>query len=439
MTSILIRFARVLLCLGSYSLAQADVKTLVQAKEGPNGVQSGIILVAANWLDQIPPSPRVNAPEFLQNPYPGQKVAFALIVEGPDRNHLLDGAELQVRFSSAARGTIEERHVKLRATKQIKAEGADMALGALRAAKIAPADQAAVEKATSMVNLAIFQPEWAVPETASTDDFEVTATISGGPAGTKLDPLHFKVRPTADWLNDPAPSMEEVGKFANRYHQDLPPGRFLAMLKTASAGGQLNNPSMAGFFVFACRENLVLRKAVTAAFPSLDAQTQFAVLFVLRLGGQDITALAKSLPAETTASLKEVAPLKDPRDLASFKDPVDVEEVRHVGVVMDQCWAGWTTTGDQSYLRALVGLLDGADDYPALKNFMETKPGLKGLNAAVGRGLEYQIAGWSIFSFQRTDPLVADWLLYWQDDPGFPAVLRREIASLATNPAFKRH
>jgi hypothetical protein len=54
------------------------------------------------------------------------------------------------------------------------------------------------------------------------------------------------------------------------------------------------------------------------------------------------------------------------------------------------------------YLRALVGLLDGAEDFPTLQSWVKAKGGVKGLNAQVARGLAYQIAGWSIGSFQRT-------------------------------------
>lgn len=48
------------------------------------------------------------------------------------------------------------------------------------------------------------------------------------------------------------------------------------------------------------------------------------------------------------------------------------------------------------------------------------------------------LVGWSIGSFQRTDPHASDWLLFWEHDAAFPSGLRKEIASLAANPAFQR-
>ncbi|MFH0980448.1 MAG: hypothetical protein V2A79_02785, partial [Planctomycetota bacterium] len=60
------------------------------------------------------------------------------------------------------------------------------------------------------------------------------------------------------------------------------------------------------------------------------------------------------------------------------------------------------------------------------------------LNAQVARGMAYQIAGWSLSSFQRTDPQVADWLLFWENDPNMPSTIRAQIASLFDNPIFRK-
>ena len=94
-------------------------------------------------------------------------------------------------------------------------------------------------------------------------------------------------------------------------------------------------------------------------------------------------------------------------------------------------------TGDQSYLRAIVDRLDGAEDFPAYQSWAKAHGGVKGMNSRVAEGLVYQIAGWSLGSFQRSDPLVADWLLFWKDDATFPSKSKKEIEGLASNPAFK--
>jgi len=395
--------------------------------------------VTAEWAGQIPPTGRVNAPEFLTTLYPGEKVALACLAEGPDRDKLLSGVRICVRLSSSKTGVVELRDLKPAAIRQIKAEGADMAMLVLNAGGIAQKDRSEIEEATSLVTLAVFQTDWTPPDAGQAEEMQITATISGAPTTTTIEPATIKIRPTADWLKDALPSKEEMGKYLNRYHEDMSPGRLLLLLKAAANYGDLNVPSVYGFFATTYQQNLTARNAAVAVFPSLDEPTQKALMFVLRLGGQDVLALLPQCRPENVAALnKAVPPLGDPRSLPHFKDPVSPDAVRGIGEIMDRCWSGWMATGDPSYLRALVGLLDGAEDFPSLQSWVKAKGGVKGLNAQVARGLAYQIAGWSVGSFQRTDPLISDWLLFWEHDPAFPPGLRKEIASLAGNPAFQR-
>jgi len=191
--------------------------------------------------------------------------------------------------------------------------------------------------------------------------------------------------------------------------------------------------------VFSFKTNTQARAAVIAAYPSLAPEVQGALLWVLRLGGADLRQLLPRLPEEIAARYDSVAALPDPRSLPEFRDPLDVEAVKQLGDTMDLCWSGWMVTGDESYLRVLVSLLGHPEDFAELQTWQKNRGGEKGLNARVANGLGYQIAGWSIGSFQRSDPLVADWLAFWQNNPAVPEVLRHEIGTLLTNPAFKRN
>jgi hypothetical protein len=417
---------------------RADVQVVKETKV-PNSIRHEAVVLPADWSDRIPASPRVNVPEFIQTLYPGQKIALALMAEGPDRERLFDGLTLNVRITSPTKGVVEQHDLKAVTIRQIKAEGADMALLALKAGGIAPNDQAALETATALVSMAVFQPAWAAPLSDKEEEVKIEATLVGSKPTDVIAPVSLKVRPLADWLSAPAPSKEEMGRYMTRYHDDMAPGQLLVLLKAAADNGGLNVPSVFGFFTAAYRENAGARSAAIAALPSLDMKTQFALLLVFRLGGQDIAGLATTLPQETLVGLKAVEPLKDPRKLPVFQDPVDVEEVRGVGNTMDECWGGWVATGDPSFLRVLVGLLAGAPDFPAYQNWTKVRGGAKGLNAQIARGLYYPIAGWSIGSFQRTDPLVADWLSLWENDQTLSPLVRKEISSLPGNPAFRRN
>ena len=417
--------------------ARADVQQ-VAGKPITNRIRPNLLVISAAWRSQIPPSGRVNAPEFLSVVYPGQKVTLAILAEGTDREQMLKGITLEARLSSEPGKTIALGSLKPIAVRQIKAEGADFALLALKAGGIAAADQAKLAEATSFVTLAVFAPGWTVPADPHATEIEISAILSGPASPVTLAPPHLKIRSTADWLKEPPPTQEQMGKQMNRYHGDLLPGQIVSLLAAAAKNGSLNTPAVSGFFAFALKLNSDARLAAVNAYGDLGPEVQPALLWVLRLGGFELNALFPQLPPETIAPFKAVEPLPEPGKFPRFQDPVDPQDVSRIGTLMDQCWAAWMAAGNKDYLRALIDLLGAAADYPAFKSWKEGRGGLKGLNASVARGLAYQIAGWSISSFERTDPHVADWLLYWQDDPTVSTSVRKEIASLPANPAFRQ-
>jgi hypothetical protein len=224
----------------------------------------------------------------------------------------------------------------------------------------------------------------------------------------------------------------------NRHHSDLSPGQLLPLLRECSKIAPISSPPIHGIFASAYRQQPAALDAALELYPTLDSRTQMALLYVLRRTGVNLRERLPSLPAELQTKLDTVTPMKEPEKLPRFEDPVSPRQVSSVGHEMDLCWAAWMATGEAKYLRALVDLLAGAPDFKAFEEWTARKGGAAGLNASVARGLVYQIAGWSIGSFQRSDPLVADWLAYWRKEPGFPRQLSDELGTLATNPAFQR-
>lgn len=414
----------------------AEIHTVAASKPVPNRIRAQGLVISAKWLDLLPPAGRVNAPEQLRAVYPGQKVAVALIAEGPDRDTLFRGVTIDLKIASAD-GTIEEHGLKAVAVKAIKAEGADMAMLALNAGGIEEGDRRKLEAATSLVTFGVFQPAWSVPVTEQAGEIRISGTVFGQPLPFTMEPVTLQVRSTADWITATTEHASEAQKALNRYHLDPPPGRLIGMLGSMARSGRVEKPAVLSFFTIAFRENGFARDEAIACFASLDAKTQSALLLVLRLGGYDTSVLAAGMSEESQKTLSAVEPAKDPRHFITYRDPVNIRQVNETAANMDRCWGGWMATGDQSYLRAVVGLLAGAPDFPAYQALVKTQGGQKGLTAAVARGLAYKVAGWSIGAFQRADPLVSDWLFYWQDDPAFPAPLRKELAGLAGNPAFR--
>jgi hypothetical protein len=425
-------------CIGLLASLSAAPQTLLQPTPGPSTVWPKVLVVSADWLAKSPPAKRLNAPELPETLYPGQRLFLAISAQGPDHDRLLDGVTLSVRIPTPAGRVFEVKGLKAVDRRQVKPEGEDVTLAVLRAGGISQIDQATLEKAMTSVAFAVYDPGWTAPATDQEIDVQVSVVIDGKQPAATFETVHLRVRPSADWLKGPPVGIDELGKYLNRYHEEVPPGRLLALLKAISDSGHLSTPSVLSYFAVAFSERREAREAAAALFPSLDPKTQMAVAVALRFGGQDIAPFKARLPAAAAASLDHLEPMKDPRTAMVYKDPISMEVVRGLGSTMDECWGGWMATGDPTYLRALVNLLGGAPDYPNLRHWIETRGGEKGLNASVARGLAYQTAGWSIGAFQRADPHVADWLAFWMKDPAFPEDIREQLEKLPANPDFQR-
>jgi hypothetical protein len=423
-----------LLC-ASMGAVGAEAQPAAGAVEGSK-VQAHLCVFPEEWASRIPPTGSVNYPEFLTTLYPGQKVSIGVMATGIGHDSYLSTAVLRVRFSVGPKVETKEG-LKPVALRRIRAQGADFVLVALDAAGISAEERAETAAAMAQQTLAVFATDWEVPSVEQPVDAEVFVDVAGVAPPVALEPVKLRIKPNADWLKESLPSLEQFGQRMNRYQTDLSPGELLAWFTSAAERDSLRLESIQAFFVLRFRSNPEARGAAVAAYPSLTAKTQSALLWILRLAGYELNALFPQLPGDALAKFTPIEPMPDPRALPRFKDPVDVQAVGQLGHAMDRCWAGWMAAGDPSYLRALVELLGGAPDYPAYKAWQEKRGGAKGLNARVARGLAYQIAGWSIGSFQRTDPRVADWLAYWQNDPEVPAVVRQEIAKLPSNPVFR--
>ena len=405
----------------------------------PSLVRPQLLVIDGDWAGRIPPAGSVNAPAFVDQVHPGQRVGVALLAQGARRDQLFAGSRLDVRVTRGGGSPVEFSRLQPRTVRPLKAQGADFALQAMTAGGFSEADRAKLAQAISMVTIAVWDTGWVVPDSAEAVEYRLEVTLSGGGPAPAIEATPVACRPVSAWLREPAPSAEELQKFISRHRSEAAPGYLIQLLRTAAGQEMLKHQPIAGFFGAAFRDSPLNLHALLAAYPELDARTQTAALMVLRLGGQNVAALVPGLSSARLQRLSNLAPLADLRLQPRLVDPVTPEFVGGLGHTMDVCWGAWIATGDASYLRALVELLAGAPDYPALQAWQKAKGGRAGLNAAVARGLVYQIAGWSIGSFMRSDPLVADWMDYWREDSSLPAVVRTEIAGLPRNPAFRRN
>lgn len=435
------RSSCLVLLLGCLAASRTGAEVVAQkTTEAPSQIRPRLLVIGGDWAGRLPPAGSVNAPTFVDQVHPGQWVAVALMAQGAKRDQLLDGVRLDVRVTRRGASPVEFSRLQPRLVRPLKAQGADFALQAMTAGGISDADRAKLAQEVSLVTLAVWDTGWVVPESGEPVEYRLEATLSGGfgPAPA-IEAATLACRPLTAWLQEPAPSAEELRKFINRHRSEVAPGYLINLLRTAADQELLKHQPIAGFFSAAFRDNSVNLRALLAAYPELDNRTQTAALMVLRLGGQNVSALVPGSSSSRLERLNQLTPLADLRQQPRLVDPVTPKVVGGLGNTMDVCWGCWIATGDATYLRALVDLLAGAPDYPALQAWQKAKGGEAGLNAAVARGLVYQIAGWSIGSFMRSDPLVADWIEYWRQDMTLPALVRAEIANLPKNPAFRRN
>lgn len=432
-------FQRVMALMIALALMPQAHGSVAKDSKNPPRISDKLLILPSGWASMIPPHGAVNAPHRVQALAPGQNFEVALLSFGDKPEQLFHDPVVSIRISTAS-GVVEQRKVKAIVIRKVKAIGGDMILQALKSGGIKGTEIDKVKKNMEMQAVAVFDTSWKAPTPKDVEKITVKVSIVSGVISTpNIKRAHLQVRPWSDWRKSKKWDRAAMSQFVYGFHADPKPGLLLPLLTAAAKAKVIKEPPVYSFFVAAFRKYPLAKRNALTSLSSLDPSSKRALLTILRLGGDDISGLMKSLPAGTRSWLKKVQPMKDPRKFARFSDPVDPQAVSRVGSQMDECWGEWMATGDHSYLFALVGLLKNAPDFPALKKWQQEKGGVKGLNAHVANGLSYEIAGWSLLSFQHTDPLVADWLSFWQHDPKIPKDIREQIKELPFNPDFQRH
>jgi hypothetical protein len=228
-------------------LTRAEVQR-VAGQEAPNEILPRLFVLSADWAEQIPPAGPVNAPAFFTTLHPGQRIALGLLAKGPDRDRLFDGVSLTMRPTSFTNGGGSGRDLRPVTVRPIKAEGTDFALMALKAAGIGEAERGKLEKATALVTLAVFVPEWTVPMDGGEADFELRVEVTGAAVPVVPAPVHLKIRTAADWAKEPPLTDGEISKQMNRFRGDLSPGQLLAWFGVLAKSHALKAPPVSAFF-----------------------------------------------------------------------------------------------------------------------------------------------------------------------------------------------
>jgi hypothetical protein len=101
-------------------------------------------------------------------------------------------------------------------------------------------------------------------------------------------------------------------------------------------------------------------------------------------------------------------------------------------------WAVFGATGQFKPVKTIASALGWRADYEEFDKLRKTPNHPSTLTPSIVRGVVYMAAGWSLGSFQRTDPLVADYIDYLLASPDTPESVKSELTGLSSNAAFKR-
>jgi hypothetical protein len=369
--------------------------------------------------------PLVNAPYDMTLLNPGQCIRAAAVATGDGNEHIFDQASLSLAVKmSGKEDTFPLSPITL--TKRIKPEGSDFVLGALHAGGVKD-DQTANFMAKAAASMAVSNDKWCVPLGAPDGEIEVRVAVKRGDQQTVLNTRTIKIESLASAAKRTFKDDKEFSDFMQTYHQSPEPGRLLPALQYATAG---EPKSMIPFYFF--RAAFKEDAATAQGFgPELAASAKPAKMFGLILMDKAGVALVEP----PTLSDDEKKTLAETPDLP---DAYDSKPIEQLGAKQDFLWAEFSATGHLQPLRALVNELAWRSDFDAFDAMRKSGKKPDKLTDSIMRGVCYTAAGWSLGSFQRSDPLAADYLDAISANPSTPANIKDELAHLSTNPAFKQ-
>jgi hypothetical protein len=121
-----------------------------------------------------------------------------------------------------------------------------------------------------------------------------------------------------------------------------------------------------------------------------------------------------------------------------LQDPFDLTPTRDLFQHLDMLWAVFGATGQLKPVQTITSALNWRADYEQFDKLRKTPNHPSTLTPSMVRGVTYTAAGWSLWSFQRNDPLVGDYIDYLLASPDTPQPVKSELNALWSNPAFKR-
>ena len=370
----------------------------------------------------------VNAPENISLLNPGQCVRVGIFSTGDNRDEYLENIKLAFTVQFAGHSDAHPLAAPSE-FKQIKPEGGDFVAGALDAAGLKLPDSF-----KTMVGLGASAEHWCAPADAADGTATVSAEVESPSGHQVLNSSTIQIESFETGSKKSFKDEEEVGKFLQSYYRQPNPARLLPVLQFLIAQETQHSQEgrtevTAAFLSAAVAADPIAARDFQARIAAQPPLTRALGLLVLRSAGYDVSSVLSTLDLEEQEKFRNLAPLQDPFDLTPT--PALFQH-------LDMMWAVFGATGQFKPVRTIASTLSWRDDYNDFDSARKSGKRPSELTPSIVRGVVYTAAGWSLSSFQRNDPLVADYIDYMRASLDISQSVKTELAGLATNPAFKR-
>lgn len=410
-------------------MLQAEDATYPSAKASPPKIETQVVLLAESvvqtqWTHTLN---LVNAPQNITLLNPGQCIRVGIYSTGDKRDDYLQKTKLSFRVQFAGHSDAHP-FASPSAFKQIKPEGGDFVTAALGAAGV---KQPAMTK--TMASLGVSGDHWCAPIDAGdgTATVETEVEAPGGHQTLSASTLHVESFDTGSKKS--FQDGKELGTFLQTYYRQPNPARMLSALQFIVADQtQHSRPGQveifAAFLSAAANSDSIAARDFQMRVAAEPPLTRALGLTILRSAGYDISTVLNTLSADEQQKFLSLPPLQDPFDLTPTR-----ELFQH----LDMMWAVFGATGQFKPVETIASALNWRTDYQDFDKLHKTPNHPSTLTPSIVRGVVYTAAGWSLWSFQRNDPLVADYIDYLLASSDTPESVKSELTGLSSNPAFK--
>jgi hypothetical protein len=410
------------------SLLSAQSTAALKTKPVPTELSKNIVVFADAYVSNYwtHTAALINAPEQLTVVNPGQCIHIGVYAVGDKREPLIAATEVAFHIRFAGR-TDEIPMGVFGQTHPVKPEGGDFVTEVLSAANVENPMQ-------SMALLGVSNKSWCVPADAGDGQVTIDGEAATPSGAIKLATAQVKVESWATGSQTAFKSLEEEGNWSAGYYRHPEPARLLPALrllvadpKTLQSRGALANTI--ALFAAALKANPAASREFAARVNAEPNPLRTLAVAILQVSGADIQPVIEDWSAQDRARFEG-----KPQWLDAYAfNPNDGQDATR----LDFCWAEFMATGRIEPVRQVVSALAWRPDYDAFDKARKADTLGHEWTPEIGHTVAYMAASWSLDSFNRNDPLAADYLLAIAADPATPTAIKAELKELSTNPAFK--